>query len=407
MPSLFFADLVRERSHGSGTAALALAGAATGHRRFADVVPAGAEFHYAIAGITHPGQWETGRGQLDAEGALLRAPMASSAGGDAVDFLAGLKTVTLTAGAAWFEAQQAGLEGKAPLAGADFTGPVSAPSLTLAAPLAIDQGGTGAASAAAARAALGLGSAAQQGSAAFVAAAERGAAGGVATLDAGGKVPAAQLPPGGGVSSVNGQSGAVTLTAANIGSSASGDVAATNVQAAIAELAAEKAPLSGPAFTGIVTMAGQAVVGGTTASGAFKLTVLADGAGISIAAPTASFTSPALALSRGSVTCSLTPTVSGLEIGTLSANDVLVKRGSSERLRVQASGIGVTGSADVSQEYRQNGVRVLGGRATGWSAATGTGTRGSFDTAGATTAQLAERLKALIDDLLAHGLIGA
>lgn len=407
MPGLFFADLVRERSHGSGTGPLALAGAATGHRRFADAVPAGAAFHYAIAGVTHPGQWETGEGQLDADGALLRSPTASSAGGGAVDFLAGLKTVTLTAGAAWFEAQQAALEGKAPLAGADFIGPVSAPSLTLAAPLEIDQGGTGAASAEAARAAFGLGSAAQQESAAFVGAAERGVAGGVATLDAGGKVPAAQLPPGGGVSSVNGQGGAVTLTAANIGSSVTGDVAATNVQAAIAELAAEKAPLSGAAFTGNVTVAGQAVVGGTAASGGFRLTVLADGAGISIAAPSASFASPALALSRGSVTGSLTATVSGLELGTQSSADVIVKRGSSERLRVHASGIGVAGSADVSQEYRQNGVRVLGGRATGWSAPTGTATRGSFDTAGATAAQLAERLKALIDDLLAHGLIGA
>ncbi|HEX8366539.1 MAG TPA: hypothetical protein VF603_14755 [Allosphingosinicella sp.] len=407
MAELFFADLVRERSHGSGTGALALAGAVAGHRRFAETVPPGAVFHYAIAGITHPGQWETGEGQLDAQGALQRTPIASSAGGAAVDFLAGTKMVTLTAGAAWFEAQQAALAGKADLAGAEFAGAVSAPSLALATPLAIGQGGTGATSAAAARAALGLGSAAQQASAAFVAAAERGAAGGVATLDAGGKVPAAQLPPGGGVSSVNGQTGAVTLNAAAIGSSAAGDVAATNVQAAIAELAAEKAALSGAAFTGIVTMAGQAVVGGGTANGSYRLTVVADGAGISVAAPSATFASPAIALSRGAVTCSLTATATGLELGTQSSSDVLLKRGGAERLRAQSSGIAVTGSADVSQEYRQNGVRVLGGRATGWSAASGTATRGSFDTAAVTTAQLAERLKALIDDLLAHGLIGA
>ncbi|MEA3041151.1 MAG: hypothetical protein QOC65_640, partial [Sphingomonadales bacterium] len=117
MTQLFFADLVRERSHGSGTGPLALAGAAGGHRRFADVVPPGAAFHYAIAGITHPGQWETGEGSLDPSGALLRAPAASSAGGGAVDFLAGTKTVTLTVGAGWFAGQQEALAGKAALAG--------------------------------------------------------------------------------------------------------------------------------------------------------------------------------------------------------------------------------------------------------------------------------------------------
>lgn len=53
------------------------------------------------------------------------------------------------------------------------------------------------------------------------------------------------------------------------------------------------------------------------------------------------------------------------------------------------------------------GVRVVGPRRTGWTAATGTGTRNTFATGSVTTAQLAERVKALIDDLIAHGLIGA
>jgi hypothetical protein len=50
---------------------------------------------------------------------------------------------------------------------------------------------------------------------------------------------------------------------------------------------------------------------------------------------------------------------------------------------------------------------VVGSRKTGWAAATGTATRSTFDTSTATTAELAERLKALIDDLTTHGLIGA
>jgi hypothetical protein len=52
-------------------------------------------------------------------------------------------------------------------------------------------------------------------------------------------------------------------------------------------------------------------------------------------------------------------------------------------------------------------VQVVGGRRGGWGAPSGTATRTGFDTATATTGQLAERLKALIDDLTAHGLIGS
>lgn len=51
--------------------------------------------------------------------------------------------------------------------------------------------------------------------------------------------------------------------------------------------------------------------------------------------------------------------------------------------------------------------QVVGARATGWAAATGTSTRSAFDTSTVTTTQLAERVKALLDDLTAHGLIGA
>ncbi|HEU0017756.1 MAG TPA: hypothetical protein VFQ31_05305 [Methyloceanibacter sp.] len=46
--------------------------------------------------------------------------------------------------------------------------------------------------------------------------------------------------------------GAVTV-ASNIPSTPSGDIAATNVDAAIAELAGEKAPKASPTFTGLVT----------------------------------------------------------------------------------------------------------------------------------------------------------
>lgn len=52
-----------------------------------------------------------------------------------------------------------------------------------------------------------------------------------------------------------------------------------------------------------------------------------------------------------------------------------------------------------------NGVQVVSARSTGWVAATGTATRSTFDTASVTLSQLAERVKALTDDLRTHGLI--
>lgn len=104
----FFADLVREACRDTGAGALALAGPLAGHRPFAGTVPAGATFHYAIAGVTHPHEWETGIGRIDAGGKLERLNVAaSSSGGSAVAFAAGLKTVALTVGASWFSAADA------------------------------------------------------------------------------------------------------------------------------------------------------------------------------------------------------------------------------------------------------------------------------------------------------------
>lgn len=50
---------------------------------------------------------------------------------------------------------------------------------------------------------------------------------------------------------------------------------------------------------------------------------------------------------------------------------------------------------------------VVGIRKPGWGAPTGTATRTTFATGAVTLPQLAEHVKALIDDLTTHGLIGA
>jgi hypothetical protein len=108
MPNPFFADLVREFAQDGGTGPLTPTGAVPGHRRFAGTVPPDTPFHYAIAGVGQPGQWEAGLGRIDASGRLQRDTVAASSnGGLPVDFAPGLKTVALTVGAGWFAASDA------------------------------------------------------------------------------------------------------------------------------------------------------------------------------------------------------------------------------------------------------------------------------------------------------------
>ncbi len=66
----------------------------------------------------------------------------------------------------------------------------------------------------------------------------------------------------------------------------------------------------------------------------------------------------------------------------------------------------VTGIARASS-FRVGANQIIGSRITGWVAPTGTATRTTFATSTVTLPQLAERVKALIDDLTTHGLIGA
>jgi hypothetical protein len=70
------------------------------------------------------------------------------------------------------------------------------------------------------------------------------------------------------------------------------------------------------------------------------------------------------------------------------------------------TGAGVVNIAQTTGKLQINGTQVLSTRATGWTSPTGTATRTTFDTSTVTTSQLAERVKALIDDLTTHGLIG-
>ena len=65
------------------------------------------------------------------------------------------------------------------------------------------------------------------------------------------------------------------------------------------------------------------------------------------------------------------------------------------------------GNVRATEHHDAADLRLLGARKTGWGVPTGTQTRTTFDTASVNLAILAEHVKALIDDLTNHGMIGA
>ncbi|HYI43722.1 MAG TPA: hypothetical protein VD768_08890 [Sphingomicrobium sp.] len=213
-----------------------------------------------------------------------------------------------------------------------------------------------------------------------------------------------------------------TATAATVTFSPAGSVAATDVQGAIEELATEKAALAGAAFTGpcSVTASGtanaqiqlldsQATLSGSASGGRLLM-------GASGATPSASGQRLACFFGQGRSSSANVVSVAGLGIfaaegwsgtaqGTYMTFEVTASGTTSRAEKARLSGAAFNLASGMV--YQIAGTQVLGARRTGWSAATGTATRTSFDTATVTTAQLAERFKALTDDLLAHGLIGA
>jgi len=100
------------------------------------------------------------------------------------------------------------------------------------------------------------------------------------------------------------------------------------------------------------------------------------------------------------------------------ANTLAFCEGGTEAMRIDSSGrvgvattdpqyrLDVNGVINSASHYRVAGDQVVGARVAGWAASTGTATRTTFATASVTLPQLAERVHALIDDLIAHGLIG-
>lgn len=92
------ADRVRETSTTTGAGALTLGGAVPGFRTFASAMSAGDTCDYVVS---MGGSWEVGFGTLSSSTVLTRTTvLASSNGGSAVNFAAGLKDVALGISAA-------------------------------------------------------------------------------------------------------------------------------------------------------------------------------------------------------------------------------------------------------------------------------------------------------------------
>jgi hypothetical protein len=349
--TLFFADLVREFSYGAGAGPLPLGGAVPGHRAFADAVPEGARFLYAIAGVTRADEWETGEGEV-ADGLLVRSPASSSAGGGAVDFLPGLKTVALTATAAWYAGQEA------------RGGPVAIHDVE------------GLAAALSGKAAVG-----------------HGHDGAYQPLDA-------ELSALAGLSGqtdrapyFTGPGAAALMPVTGFGRSLIDDADATAARVTL----------------GLGSAATEAV--GTNGSKVAKLD------GTNTWAATQTVSAPNVPLWVNSSNGNFNK-IAMMDFGSAvvffgGSGEVpfQVQRASApytNYFSIDGSGVATfSGELVLGGDLRRGATRLVGSRRTGWSAPTGTATRTGFDSASVTTAQLAERVKALIDDLIAHGLIGA
>lgn len=80
--------------------------------------------------------------------------------------------------------------------------------------------------------------------------------------------------------------------------------------------------------------------------------------------------------------------------------------GTDNQVRFYDGGTNGLGLDITNGDYYSYNTKVVGQRRTGWTAATGTATRSTFATSTVTLSVLAEHVKALLDDLITHGLIG-
>jgi hypothetical protein len=99
-----FVDLVRNYTSTQGTGAFVLGPAVNGFTGFGSALQTGDSFYYSAIGVDNPAEREVGRGTLQANGTIARAPLS----GPPTNFSSGTKSIALIAAAEWFNAVQAG-----------------------------------------------------------------------------------------------------------------------------------------------------------------------------------------------------------------------------------------------------------------------------------------------------------
>lgn len=116
-------------------------------------------------------------------------------------------------------------------------------------------------------------------------------------------------------------------------------------------------------------------------------------------------TPPSAAITEAFVTIGNTASLSGERALTGTATQITITDNGAGSAVV----ISLPATVNLATALQIAGVQVIGTRKNGWTIPTGTPSRVGFDTATATLTQLAETLKALIDDLhqtAGHGAIG-
>jgi hypothetical protein len=97
-----FVDLVRNITTTTGTANFTLGPAASGFTSFTAACAVGDRFYYSVVGIDKPGEREVGRGTLLAGNIVSREPL----GGVKTNFSSGSKSIALIAASEWYEQAQ-------------------------------------------------------------------------------------------------------------------------------------------------------------------------------------------------------------------------------------------------------------------------------------------------------------
>jgi hypothetical protein len=94
-----FVDLVRNYTSTIGTGNFEPGVAVMGYRSFGSAIQAGESFYYSAMGIDKPGEFEIGRGTMQADGTISRDPIS----GTLTNFTAGSKTLALVAAGEWYQ----------------------------------------------------------------------------------------------------------------------------------------------------------------------------------------------------------------------------------------------------------------------------------------------------------------